>query len=74
MPESNYREVLDLVKNRSNVFIDTSTVPVYFGEEYPNPLLRGNHPGMLPPCGTGEDDVGVGLSGHAEPWHHATAD
>ena len=35
MPESNYREVLDLVKNRSNVFIDTSTVPVYFGEEYP---------------------------------------
>lgn len=37
MPESNYREVLDLVKNRSNVFIDTSTVPVYFGEEYPWP-------------------------------------
>ncbi len=37
MPESNYREVLDLVKNRSNVFIDTSTVPVYFGEEYPGP-------------------------------------
>lgn len=37
MPESNYREVLDLVKNRSNVFIDTSTVPVYFDEEYPWP-------------------------------------
>lgn len=26
-----------MVKNRSNVFIDTSTVPVYFGEEYPWP-------------------------------------
>lgn len=33
----NFEAVLDLVKGRNNVYIDTSTVPVYFREEYPWP-------------------------------------
>ena len=37
MPKDNYRQVLDLVKSRPNVYMDTSTVPVYFQEEYPWP-------------------------------------
>lgn len=41
MPRSNYREVLDLVKEHGNVYIDTSTVPVYFTEEYPWPSSVG---------------------------------
>lgn len=40
-PESNYREVLDIVKENDNVYIDTSTVPVYFDEEYPWPSSVG---------------------------------
>lgn len=36
-PRENYQEVLDLVKKYANVYIDTSTVPVYFQEEYPWP-------------------------------------
>lgn len=37
MPAQNYQEVLDIVKDHANVYIDTSTVPVYFEEEYPWP-------------------------------------
>lgn len=37
MPPSGYREVLDMVKEHSNIYMDTSTVPVYFQEEYPWP-------------------------------------
>ncbi len=32
-----FQTILELVKNNSNVYIDTSTVPVYFDEEYPFP-------------------------------------
>ncbi|MCD8197087.1 MAG: amidohydrolase family protein [Lachnospiraceae bacterium] len=32
-----YSTILGLVKEHSNVYIDTSTVPVYFQEEYPFP-------------------------------------
>ncbi len=35
MPKDNYEEVLEIVKQNKNVYIDTSTVPVYFEEEYP---------------------------------------
>lgn len=31
----NYEDLLRLVKKRDNVYMDTSTVPVYFDEEYP---------------------------------------
>lgn len=37
MPADNYREVLSIVKDADNVYMDTSTVPVYFEEEYPWP-------------------------------------
>lgn len=33
----NYERLLKLVKERENVYMDTSTVPVYFSEEYPFP-------------------------------------
>ncbi len=33
----NYETILNLVKKHSNVYLDTSTVPVYFDEEYPFP-------------------------------------
>ncbi len=32
-----YDEILKLVRDNPNVYIDTSTVPVYYGEEYPFP-------------------------------------
>lgn len=32
-----YEEVLELVRTHDNVYMDTSTVPVYFQEEYPFP-------------------------------------
>ena len=32
-----YEEILALVKGHKNVYIDTSTVPVYYAEEYPFP-------------------------------------
>lgn len=37
MPKDNYQKILELVKNHGNVYIDTSTVPVYYEEEYPWP-------------------------------------
>jgi predicted TIM-barrel fold metal-dependent hydrolase len=33
--QDNFNEVLRIVKDNKNVYIDTSTVPVYFTEEYP---------------------------------------
>lgn len=35
--EGNFDELLSLVREHANVFMDTSTVPVYFQEEYPFP-------------------------------------
>ena len=35
MPKRNYEKVLQIVKEYENVYIDTSTVPDYYEEEYP---------------------------------------
>ena len=35
MPKRNYAKVLQIVKEYENVYIDTSTVPDYYEEEYP---------------------------------------
>ena len=35
LPASNIERLIQLIKSRSNVYMDTSTVPVYFDEEYP---------------------------------------
>lgn len=35
--EEAFKAILELVKNYPNVYIDTSTVPVYYKEEYPFP-------------------------------------
>ena len=35
--QTNYDELIALVRDRDNVWFDTSTVPVYFREEYPFP-------------------------------------
>jgi predicted TIM-barrel fold metal-dependent hydrolase len=36
-PKENYDRIVDLAATNANVYLDTSTVPVYFDEEYPFP-------------------------------------
>jgi predicted TIM-barrel fold metal-dependent hydrolase len=35
--ESNYRRLLELINSHDNIYIDTSTIPMFFDEEYPFP-------------------------------------